>query len=590
METQTFFVKSHPTVLDIIWGSLTKRWSSHCGTSLYNYFYPEVTEILGRPPLSIDQSLIDFGDLPIFFQRSISTSDASRHGVVYTPPWLAEQLCRDLKHSLSNAQKILDPACGSGIFLIAVLLELLKESRRSVKDLEDIAARLYGIDRDRNALLVARMILSTIVCEQIPNGAHGGILEAFANNIIHGDALLPEKTYPQRHWVSGSDFFDIVIGNPPYGLSRDEQLTREENALLKIKYHSYLNGRVNKYILFIARAHQLLKPAGGEYCLIVPNALLGIKEAKVIRKLLLMGGGLEEIEILNKETFRDTGVETVVIKGKRGSTKKSVLIKQGDQSSLLPHRRCLSLPGQVIPTSWSEKTERFIENLLLCPLTLGGPDSPFLPRIALQAYAANKGRPPQTKDEAKEKTFHTDVKVDESCVPYLHGKEVSAYNVSWTGQYLKYGPWLAEPQSLNFFSGPRILIREIVQKPPRVLIATFTRDAFLYNKSILHILPREGCGEDMLYALTAILQSSLISYWLQILGRKTQRTLFPKILLDDLQQIPLPSINKDDYRELSTLSREAHITLSIEQQKKIDGAVFELYKVASTNIPNLFNE
>ena len=66
----------------------------------------------------------------------------------------------------------------------------------------------------------------------------------------------------------------------------------------------------------------------------------------------------------------------------------------------------------------------------------------------------------------KEKRIYHSKKIDESYLEYLQGKDVQRYNLSWSGEYLKYGKNLAAPRKYELFNGERVLVRQIPSKPP----------------------------------------------------------------------------------------------------------------------------
>jgi len=206
----------------------------------------------------------------------------------------------------------------------------------------------------------------------------------------------------------------------------------------------------------------------------------------------------------------------------------------------VPLSKCLQNPDFTIPLQWSPEISTILEELKACRLNLGHPTSGFRPMIALQAYLKGKGTPPQSQEDVKKHIYDRLFKEDQNTHPYLQGADIKRYHITWSGGYLKYGPWLADPQSLDRYSGGRILVREIINEKPYLLNACFTEDTYLYNKSVLHILPAPDLPKDHLLALLAILNSKLVSFVLQFRGRKTQRKLFRKIVNADLKDLPLP--------------------------------------------------
>src|SRR5690606_19468235 len=103
---------------------------------------------------------------------------------------------------------------------------------------------------------------------------------------------------------------DIIVANPPYGLSRDNQLTDAENTVLKKKFAPFLNGKPNKYMLFMAAAVTAAAD-GGVISMIVPNSWLGIRSAARIRTLLLQTGSLHAVTHFKQRVFRNASVEPV---------------------------------------------------------------------------------------------------------------------------------------------------------------------------------------------------------------------------------------------------------------------------------------
>jgi hypothetical protein len=204
--------------------------------------------------------------------------------------------------------------------------------------------------------------------------------------------------------------------------------------------------------------------------------------------------------------------------------------------------------------------------------------------IALQAYAQGKGNPPQSKSDVKNHVFHANEQVDDKYYPYLQGKDVQRYGINWSGDYLRYGKHLAEPQKLSRFTGPRIIVREITQKTPHLLAATYTDQTLLYNKSVLHILPTDASSEKELLALLCILNSPLASFCIAFRGRKSQRKLFPKIVNGDLKSLSLPLAFDKHVKLLANAAKALLDVRDEETRLRLEGeansAVFVAYSLS----------
>ena len=142
---------------------------------------------------------------------------ALRHGLgeYYTPGWLVEYLYSLLDPDIcsltaaDNEGGLLDPACGSGAFLLKALKSLRdKATARGIKNEEilEAASRLVvGVDRNPLAVLSARVNYLMAVADLVlPN------VGVFVPPVYLGDTIIAPP--PQLKGRS----FDYIIGNPPW--------------------------------------------------------------------------------------------------------------------------------------------------------------------------------------------------------------------------------------------------------------------------------------------------------------------------------------------------------------------------------------
>ncbi len=515
-------------------------------------------------------------------ERTLQGEAPNRTGTFYTPPWLATVVAeRSIapkveRRTLAELRRlrILDPACGSGVMLLAAI-ELIARRLAVLgheRELPALATQiLWGVDRDPLAIEATRTLLSRSLTTR-------GFSKNSFDHIVTGDTLLADPAI----LFGTSPHFDVVLGNPPYGLARGEQLSQEENAALKRIFHRSRTGRINKYLAFMARGFELLRP-GGVLTFVVPNSWLGIREATGVRNLLLSAGALHEITVLPHDTFGHLGVETVIVTARRDVPTHTLEFRRTTVGPEIAPRRILvdhTTHGisPIIAITGGRGVDDVWDTLERCP-TLTEPDFGLTPRIALQAYATGKGTPPQSEEVVKAHPFHSTEPHGPDYLPYFKGKDVGRYFTAWSGSYLRHGPWLAEPQRLEFFRGPRIVLREILGTKPYLIRAAFLDTPALYNKSVLHIL---GTDPTLLRAVLGILNSRLATFVLLTRGRKGSRNLFPKLLNDDLKRFPLPA------RLLASKTMIADYVLEIERNgetisrnEALDHAVFSLYNLSS---------
>jgi methylase of polypeptide subunit release factors len=532
------------------------------------------------------------------FKDGIKRKTRDREGIFYTPPNLAEfTVNRVLSYWQPKALytklaplTILDPSCGSGAFLIECAANLSR-----IMNPEHFL--LCGVDKDFNGVEQSQKSLNKLNDKLRLNiiGGNSLISKTPETNI---DSLSPVDWTTQFPEASSQGGFHIIIGNPPYGLSRGDKFHPLEKKIIEARYSWIKRGKLNKYIAFTALSYEQLKP-GGIAALIIPNSWLGIESGEKLRTLLLETGALTEIIVLPKSAFADPSVETVILifqKPTSANHDKTTfrieklgenLKTQTGGESHVSINDCLRLPSKVIPVNFNKSRAEIIEKIFKNSLLLGAPDSLFTPRIALQAYSVGKGTPQQTESNVKQRIYDTFDPKEANAVPYLNSKDIGKFSINWSGLNLKWGPWLAEPQRLERFSCPRILIREILDTIDDPIVATFTNKMFLYNKSVIHISHKLN-EEDDLLALLAILSSRLAALLINTLGRKSQRRLFPKLVLADLNSFPLPWSFQDGKNELAKLTKmllnvsENNQTAEIRQT--INRRVCELYHINSEKL------
>ncbi|MHC4648411.1 MAG: HsdM family class I SAM-dependent methyltransferase [Planctomycetota bacterium] len=209
------------------------------------------------------------------------------HGAVYTPPFLASLL---LDHAmpyknLAGDERILDPACGSGVFLVGAFRRLINVwrsqhswKRPNVEKLKNILTQtIYGIDLDSNAVDLAAFSLSLAICDALKPV---DIWERLKFDYLRGSNLfeadffrmlldhrLGRPTILEKH-------FDIVIGNPPFESKITEAGDKVDRAARRVQnIRGSLPDKQVAY-LFLEQASTLLCPKRGRVCLIQPAGLL----------------------------------------------------------------------------------------------------------------------------------------------------------------------------------------------------------------------------------------------------------------------------------------------------------------------------
>mgnify|MGYP001626201576 CR=1 FL=1 len=281
-----------------------------------------------------------------------SKTHRKEQGIYYTPSYIVDYIIKNTlgeyikTHTPEEIRRvrILDPACGSGSFLIRAYKELenywnqqygtqetLKfdegESFYSMK-VEILKNNIFGVDLDPKAVEIAQLNLLL----QISERKHR--LPLLQNNIKVGNSLIDDPSISDRAFKWENEFpeimkeggFDIVIGNPPY-------YNISSNDILKStkEFSEVANGVVNSASLFMKKGKSLLKKSGF-LGFIIPKSFLVVDSWEIIRDNILETKFIAIKDV--SKAFEEVGLEQVVIINQNiKESNPKVLIESGDGPS-----------------------------------------------------------------------------------------------------------------------------------------------------------------------------------------------------------------------------------------------------------------
>jgi len=229
-----------------------------------------------------------FEHLPVeiishLYQRFIKDG----HGTVYTPPFLAALLldCTMPYNGITGKERILDPACGSGVFLIGAFKRLINlwRSKNNWKNptveklKKTLRTCIYGVDLDRNAVDLTAFSLSLAICDALrPNVIWNELKFDYLrdSNLFESDFFDLLLDFQNGDQNILDEKFDIVIGNPPF----ESELTEAGEKVDQVIQHQdcsrgLLPDKQTAY-LFLEQALTVLKFNSGRVCLIQPAGFL----------------------------------------------------------------------------------------------------------------------------------------------------------------------------------------------------------------------------------------------------------------------------------------------------------------------------
>ena len=300
----------------------------------------------------------------------VRTSAAARkaQGMFYTPEFVAEYIAEHALNVWSTSGKgahfrpvrILDPACGCGIFLLTALDVLRKEmvtnnfpdfnvsGTQSVPDTftpksPGILEAFHGIDLDPAAVLAARraMWLELAADHAQPvswrrDAEKRELAEGLARNIRCGNALadeVPREAIP----------FDLILGNPPY--RRELGMKQGLEHVASSGLGKWRSPRMDLAYYFIHRGLDLLKP-GGVLSFILSAYWTAARGAEKLIGRLRDECRIEEIFLLDRaKVFAGVSGRHMILTLAKGTGGGATQIRRPAGAADLPHASRGSSPA-----------------------------------------------------------------------------------------------------------------------------------------------------------------------------------------------------------------------------------------------------
>ena len=245
-------------------------------TDILCYAEPEVCEIITR----VSNDNLSLKLLENIFEALVEDCEKRENGVVFTPCYIVEYILENtLKEQLDEDSIIIDPACGSGAFLVLAAEKLSQKLNKSLS--ETISHNIFGIDLSEDNVRRTKELLTLLV---LSSGESADLLRF---NIKAANSL-------KENWFElfGKKTFHFIIGNPPYVNTHD--MSKDTISLLKKNYRTTQKGTFNIFYAFIEQSMRFLS-SNGTLGFIIPNNYLTITAAEDLRKYLVENKYLSKI-------------------------------------------------------------------------------------------------------------------------------------------------------------------------------------------------------------------------------------------------------------------------------------------------------
>lgn len=535
-------------------------------------------------------------------------------GVFYTPAYIVKYIVAHTVGKLLEGKTskqaagiaILDPACGSGSFLIGAYQKLLDwyleryveegaekhgkgkdarlrhstagEWRLTTSEKKRILLEhIYGVDIDAQAVEVTKLSLLLKMLEGESDQTltsqmklfHERVLPDLDRNIQCGNSLIGPDFYDgqldlddeaaQRinvfDWQAAftqifkTGGFDAVIGNPPYLGGREWKEEGGRRYEYFIERYEIAEYQFDIYALFWEQGIRLLRQRG-LIGYITPNTWLNNQSNTKLRRFILENTCVASIADYSREkVFRNAVVLPIItiLKKDRIASSEVEIFVPDDGTLVRTH--CVKQQiwdrdeGKVFNIGLREHDIAIRSKIENAGKTL---EEFATVKFGIKLYETGKGNPPQKSSDAKGHIFESTKKLDSTYRRYLEGKDINRYSTGWQNRWLKYGDNLAAPRDPALFGGARLLVRRIVGER---LIGTLVDTDYVTSQLLQIVKPYD---ENLAKFLLGVLNSSLIAYYFKKKYNRTDKT-FPEIRIYELASLPIYKIDLSN-----TTDRIAH--------------------------------
>ena len=545
------------------------------------------------------------------------------HGIYYTPVYIVDYIVRStlgelLKDKKVDVEKIrvLDPACGSGSFLIKAYDVFSEYYRKNDKDYNQtqldfktgtpfarkvkiLQNNIFGVDLDKQAVEIAQLNLLLKLAEK------GHRLPLLEQNIKCGNSLIDdEKVAGDKAFKWNDEFgeimkeggFNVVIGNPPYIDSEEMVRTQPELREAYTNIYSTARGNWDIFCIFLEKGLRLLRD-GGFLGMIIPNKLLSANYALEIRKFI-QNYTIVAIRDYSRIAVFQASVYPIVIIIKKESPKRNKFRAELMESYAdgvrvssfreIEQQKDLQTPQNTWAHIFGESGKRIMDKILA--------NSELLENVGEVSGAASVSEAYELKSIIKELSSQS------SYFRFVNTGTIDRYSSLWgvfKTTYIKtsyYKPVVSK-EDLRKFSDKRY---EQAQET-KIIIAGMTKRLECYldeghclaGKSTTIVLPRRINPKVLL----AILNSKLLTFIYKNLfkslslaggfmrvGPPQIKKLPIKIVLDTDEQAMIKLVDKmlslnKRLNEIYDKRTDEHVKID-EEIKKTDSEIDELvYKI-----------
>ncbi len=569
------------------------------------YLNDELMDALDR----YDLSDIDIDIIGKLYENFISKEEKILLGQVYTPDEVVRYILAKtgwITDADIENKKLIDIACGTGVFLLTAVKNLIDNLKLKGFDsydiFETVQKNIWGMDINPFSLRLAELnlLISTfellkyikkINPNYIPQKFNLYLTNSINKNDESDEVIVRDLKNREGIFANG---FDYVVGNPPY--LEAKKMSTEIKSMCRKNFPDIANGAFDLYNCFIKLGLELLSE-NGSFGFIIPNKFLVLKSAKSLRKNILDNYKIDEItDISNLPVFKNISVYPILLFVKNIKD-KNCKVKTYDNVEQLQNID-KSRPSLIAQNDFN-KTEDFIFFIL--------PSD----RTGIDIYKNLSSINMLLKDYLDIRwtiSFHKKGIIDKFIFNKPTGKnpkpilganiysrdaEVEQYRIKWSGLWIDYDVEKAKQINnplppIEIFETPKLIIRQNAEQ----LSAAIDKEGKWILKDVYFsgMLTQKSKNENIsLEYIAAILNSKLMNYYYSILFKGGHvNGGYLHFLVGYLNALPI-KINQENNNEINRMVKEISNANLSEVRYELDKLVCKIFDLNNNELKFILN-
>jgi hypothetical protein len=453
------------------------------------------------------------------------------------------------------------------------------------KEIASLYHSHFSIQRRDQKLALQRKI-KTLRQELAKLLAESLMSPAKSKHVAEWDPFDPQSSadFFDPHWMFGASLakgFDVVIGNPPYGVkipkAHEKHMLNAYPAAKKIP---------DSYCFFMLRGLDLAKKVSGHLSYIVPNTFCDLEKGDAFRRHFLKSAILHEIW-QSGWAFESAVVDTVVFFASNAEPLAEAKLKITIGETRYERTVASFLKDVLVKIDYRNPPGIFnlVQKIETRSIRLGDLTTV---KAGVKMYETGKGIPPQSVDTVTQQPFSVMGRCPAGWKPLYRGGDIGRFSLKPPAEFVNYGPWLAAPRSPDLFQSPKILMRRTDDK---LRSCIENESAICVNSCHVIKLNPDSAGKYSMPFLVGILNAKLTQYIFEIQNPQMIGKTFAEVKVIYVERLFIPQCSLLQQKSLEQLvqrilaakqANPAADTSALERE--IDQQVYALYGLTPEEI------